>query len=248
MAPIQKQDYDLYTSEDQAVWKILFTRQLKQLPEAASAAFMEGLEKINFTADKIPNFTETNVLLRELTGWELVVVPGIVDDQIFFELLADKKFPATTWLRKMSELDYLEEPDMFHDVFAHAPLLTNQAFVDFLQALSKIALDYIDSPKAINLLSRVYWYTVEFGLIREHDVLKIYGAGILSSAGETKYSLSTEPKHYEYDVRKVLEAGYAKDKFQLEYYIIPSYEALYGSIPQVKKELANMMEYEKNNA
>ena len=160
-----KQQYEKYTSEDHKVWNLLFERQIQQLSDAASIEFLKGLPKINFKAESIPCFDETSMLLRSLTGWTLIVVPGIVDDDLFFGLLSSKKFPATTWIRRMDQLDYLEEPDMFHDVFAHVPLLTNQNFVNFLQGLSNIALQYIDNPQAIHLLSRIYWYTIEFGLI-----------------------------------------------------------------------------------
>ena len=137
----------------------------------------------------------------------------------------------------MSELDYLEEPDMFHDVFAHIPLLANQAFVDFLQAISKFGQDWIDDEWAIHLLSRIYWFTIEFGLIREEGEIRIYGAGVLSSSGETKYSLSNEPNHFEYDVDKILDTPYRKDNMQENYFIIESYEQLYESLPEIKAKI-----------
>ncbi|MEJ2005606.1 MAG: phenylalanine-4-hydroxylase, partial [Cyclobacteriaceae bacterium] len=167
-----RQLYEKYTEEDRQVWKLLFEQQEEQLERFASSAYLDGLVRIGFHANAIPSFERTNSILRETTGWELVAVPGIVDDRKFFELMSKKQFPATTWLRKMEELDYLEEPDMFHDVFAHVPLLADQHFADFLHALSVISLDYIDNPVAIELLSRIYWYTVEFGLIRENGKLR----------------------------------------------------------------------------
>lgn len=236
-----KQIHENYTEEDHQVWKILFDRQIVNLPDAATKEFLIGMEKVKFTNDKIPNFEETNEILRSLTGWELVAVEGIVDDRLFFELMANKKFPATTWLRKMSELDYLEEPDMFHDVFAHVPLLANQAFVDFLQALSQIGHEHSDDPVAIDLLSRVYWFTIEFGLIREQGDLRIYGAGILSSAGETEFSLSKKPKHFEYHVEQILNTPYRKDTFQDRYFIVDSYEQLFNSIDEVKALLSEKL-------
>ncbi len=232
-----KQNYDNYTAEDQKVWNILFDRQFPALPKAATKEFLIGLDKVNFTGNAIPNFEETNKLLRELTGWEIYAVPGIVEDGLFFDLMANKKFPATTWVRKMSELDYLEEPDMFHDVFAHIPLLANQSFVDFLQAISKFGQEWIDNEWAIHLLSRIYWFTIEFGLIREEGELKIYGAGILSSSGETKFSLSDEPNHFEYDVDTILDTPYRKDNMQENYFIIDSYEQLYESLPEIKSKI-----------
>ncbi|OEK05113.1 phenylalanine 4-monooxygenase [Roseivirga misakiensis] len=232
-----KQNYENYTAEDQKVWKILFDRQFPALPQAATKEFLLGLDRVSFNGEAIPNFEKTNKVLRELTGWEIYAVPGIVEDALFFDLMANKKFPATTWVRKMSELDYLEEPDMFHDVFAHIPLLANQAFVDFLQAISKFGQEWIDDEWAIHLLSRIYWFTIEFGLIREEGELKIYGAGILSSSGETKFSLSDEPNHFDYDVDKILDTPYRKDNMQENYFIIDSYEQLYESLPEIKSKI-----------
>jgi len=232
-----KQNYENYTAEDQKVWKVLFDRQFPALPKAATKEFLLGLDRVSFSGEAIPNFEETNKVLRALTGWEIYAVPGIVEDALFFELMANKKFPATTWVRKMSELDYLEEPDMFHDVFAHIPLLANQAFVDFLQAISKFGQDWIDDEWAIHLLSRIYWFTIEFGLIREEGEIRIYGAGVLSSSGETKYSLSNEPNHFEYDVDKILDTPYRKDNMQENYFIIDSYEQLYESLPEIKSKI-----------
>lgn len=232
-----KQIYENYTAEDQKVWKILFDRQFPALPKAATKEFLTGLDKVNFSGEAIPNFFYTNKILKELTGWEIYAVPGIVEDGLFFELMSNKKFPATTWVRKMSQLDYLEEPDMFHDVFAHIPLLTNQAFVDFLQAISQFGHEWIEDEWAIHLLSRIYWFTIEFGLIREGEGLRIYGAGILSSSGETQFSLSDKPNHFAYDVDQILDTPYRKDKMQENYFIIDSYEQLYESIPEIKAKI-----------
>lgn len=237
---VMRQQYENYTAEDFEVWKILFERQIVNLPQAATSEFMDGLDRIHFTADRIPNFDHVNKLLKEITGWEVYAVPGIVDDALFFNLMADRKFPATTWLRKMKQLDYLEEPDMFHDVFGHMPLLTNQHFVDFLQSLSKLGLKYVGNDWAIQLLSRIYWFTVEFGLIRENGEKRIYGAGILSSTGETKFSLSDEPAHFEYDVERILRTSYWKDHFQDKYFIIDSYEQLYESMPEIERLLEKL--------
>ena len=232
-----KQDYDKYTAEDQKVWGILFDRQMPSLKTAATEEFRKGISKVDFHGNMIPNFESTNEVLKELTGWEIYAVPGIVDDALFFELMANKKFPATTWVRKMSQLDYLEEPDMFHDVFAHIPLLANQEFVDFLQAISQFGHEWIDDEWAIHLLSRIYWYTIEFGLIRENGELRIYGAGILSSSGETKFSLSGEPQYFDFDVDLILDTTYRKDIMQDKYFIIDSYEQLYESIPKIKERI-----------
>jgi phenylalanine-4-hydroxylase len=240
-----RQIYGNYNEEDFEVWKILYDRQMKNLPDAASQAHLDGLRKTNFISKEIPHFEKTNEILLAETGWRLAVVPGIVPDYTFFELMSNKRFPATTWLRKMKELDYLEEPDMFHDVFAHVPLLTNQAFVDFLEALSKIGLNYVGNDHAIELLSRIYWFTVEFGLIRENGQLRIYGAGILSSAGETKFCLTDEPPHYDFDVKTIAATPFRKDVFQDRYFVIDSFEQLYGAIPEIKATIAEMLKEEE---
>jgi phenylalanine-4-hydroxylase len=236
-----KQEYNKYTEEDFKVWKILFERQMPNLPEAASKAYLDGVEQVKFTADRIANFEELNKILAKSTGWEVHVVPGLIDDDLFFGLLNNRRFPSSTWLRTMDQLDYLEEPDMFHDAFAHMPLLTNQPYVDFLEKLSGIALKHIDDPWAIQLLSRIYWFTIEFGLIKEEGELKIYGAGILSSAGETKFSLSNKPDHFAYDVRRILNQEYWKDHFQDKYFVIESYEQLYESLPEIEAVLEEML-------
>jgi len=237
------QDYDAYTEEDFAVWRILYERQIVNLPHAASQAYLDGIKEVKFGPDRIANFKEVNEILGKSTGWGIHVVPGLIDDDLFFGLLRNRRFPSSTWLRKMEQLDYLEEPDMFHDAFAHMPMLTNQHYVDFLEDLSGIALKHIENKWAIELLSRIYWFTIEFGLIRESGELRIYGAGILSSAGETKFCLSDEPKHIDYDVRRIMQTPYWKDKFQDKYFVIESYEQLYNSIPEIERvleeELAN---------
>lgn len=227
------QVYDAYTKEDFQVWQLLFESQTQNIQKYASEAFIDGLEKVNFTADAIPDFDETNKVLQKETGWQLVGVPGIVDDAEFFRLMSERKFPATTWLRKMSELKYLEEPDMFHDVFAHVPLLTNPHFADFLHAMSELSREYLHDAEAIHLLSRIYWYTVEFGLINESGNLKIYGAGILSSEGETVYSVGSKPMHFAFNPEQLLNSAYRKDIFQDRYFIIDSYAQLFESLKDI---------------
>jgi len=232
-----KQNYKAYTGEDHDVWKILFDRQIPTLKKVATDPFLVGLDKIDFKSEKIPDFSKANKILKKTTGWQITAVPGIVEDHIFFDLLANKNFPATTWVRKRHQLDYLEEPDMFHDVFAHIPLLTNEAYVSFLQALSKLGQRWINDDWAIHLLSRIYWYTIEFGLIYENDTLKIYGAGILSSQGETAHAISSKPIHHKYDVHKILDSTYRKDVMQEQYFIIDSYDQLYESMPLIKTSI-----------
>lgn len=231
--PALAQQYDQYTPEDFEVWSILMKRQMEQLPRLASKAYLDGIDRVGFTVDSIPNFEETNDRLSKLTGWQLVAVPGIVDDDLFFKLLSERRFPATTWLRSKSSLDYLEEPDMFHDVFGHVPLLSEPDFADFLELMGRYSLNYLDNPKAIHLLSRLYWYTVEFGLILENNEARIYGAGILSSYSESLYSLKlaeSKPSHHTFSVDAVLNMPYHKDSLQTDYFLIDSYAQLYHTL------------------
>jgi phenylalanine-4-hydroxylase len=232
---VMRQEYDKYTPQDHAVWKILYERQMKNLPGKATEAYLEGIGIVEFVADHIPKFDDVNVILRQRTGWQVHVVPGLIPNKEFFELMRDGNFCATTWLRKMEQLDYLEEPDMFHDVFGHVPLLTNQSLCDFLVNLSKVALKYLDSPAAIEAVARLYWYTVEFGLIQEEAGLRIYGAGILSSSGETEYSLfSEQPQRIPYDVSQIIDTPYIKDRYQEQYFVIDSFEQLYNSVTEIE--------------
>ena len=243
--PIMQQEYERYEAEDFEVWQLLYIRQVQQLQKSASETYLEGLKTIDFCADEIPRFKKVNEKLQSLTQWELVVVPGLIPDRTFFELLSHQKFPATTWLRKKSSLDYLEEPDMFHDVFAHVPLLTDAFFVKFLLGLSELGLTYFNNPAAIEVITRIYWFTVEFGLIREQGQLKIYGAGILSSLGETAHCLSKEATRFDFDLERIMHLNFRKDVFQEVYFIISSYEQLYDVIPELTRKM-NLL-FDKDN-
>ena len=232
------QEYDKYTSDDHEVWNILFSQQMRELKEDATKDFFKGLELCGFENDKIPHIASVNENLKKATGWRTYIVPGLIADKPFFQYLANKRFPVTTWIRKKEELEYLEEPDMFHDVFAHVPLLSIQSFVDFVQGIAKIALKHIENPEAVELISRLYWFTVEFGLINEDNHLKIYGAGILSSIGESDYSVhDKDVPRYPYDVRKIFQTPYYKHDFQKQYFVIDSYEQLFESLNHVEEIL-----------
>ncbi len=238
-----KQTYSIYTPDDQVVWQLLFERQMAQLPGKASQAYLDGIVATGFQADRIPDFEQDlNPHLQRLTGWQVHAVNGLIPNRDFFGLMANRHFPATTWLRRRDQLDYLPEPDMFHDTFGHVPMLSNQAFCDFLISLSQVALRHIDSEEAIAMISRLYWYTVEFGLIQEGDHLRIYGGGILSSVGETTYSLfSNKPKRVPYNVEVLLKTPYIIDHFQEQYFVIDSYEQLYQSMPQIEETLEALL-------
>lgn len=235
--PMLQQQYDEYTPEHFKVWETLFNRQITNLQPTVTEKYLEGLNKIQFHAHRIPEFTFTNTLLAQSTGWQIQAVPGIIPDKDFFMLLNEKKFPATCWLRDMSQLNYIEQPDMFHDVFGHVPLLTDPHFCEFLLGLSHIALPHINNEFAIELMSRIYWFTVEFGLIKEIGNTKIYGAGIVSSSGETAYSLSPQPQHLPFNVTQVLHSAFHKDKMQEKYFVVESFEELYHCLPQIEMEI-----------
>ena len=229
------QIYSDYTPEDFRVWKILFDRQMNILSDTVSKSYLDALKIVDFQNSRIPEFTEVNATLRDLTGWSLHVVPNISPQKEFFQFLSEKKFTATCWLRTFDQLDYIEEPDMFHDVFAHVPLLSNVAYCNFFKGISDIAIEYIDDPKAIELLGRIYWFTIEFGLIRENGKLKIYGAGIISSNGETKYCISDESEKINFDVKQIMSTDFRTDILQDKYFVIDSFDQLYNALPQIRE-------------
>lgn len=229
-----QQIYSNYTHQDFEVWETLFNRQLNLLKPIVSDEYLKALKVINFKADEIPNFIEVNKILAHTTSWSLVVVPNISEQKDFFTFLSHKKFTTTCWLRTMKQLDYLEEPDMFHDVFGHVPLLTNQAYVGFFKGISDIALKYLNNPKAIELLGRLYWFTIEFGLIKENNQIKIYGAGIISSKGETENCFNKNVKQLPFDIEIIFNTHYRTDVFQECYFVIDSFQQLYDSLSEIE--------------
>jgi phenylalanine-4-hydroxylase len=232
-----QQIYSNYTKQDFEVWKTLFNRQLNVLKPIVSKEYLTALKVINFKEDKIPDFEEVNAILKNTTSWSLEVVPNISEQKDFFNFLSQKKFTTTCWLRAMEQLDYLEEPDMFHDVFGHVPLLTNEPYVNFFKGISDIALQYIENEKAIELLGRLYWFTIEFGLIEEGGLMKIYGAGIISSKGETENCLSNNVEKLPFDIQTIFETDYRTDVFQERYFVISSFQQLYDSLDSIEQLL-----------
>ena len=226
------QNWEHFSAEEHDVWDILFARQQEMLHGRAVRAFEESLGVLKLSRPGIPELGELNERLLARTGWTVVSVPGLVPDDIFFEHLAARRFPAGNFIRKRAQLDYLEEPDVFHDVFGHVPLLAQPAVADFMQALGETGLQALRRGH-LDRLARLYWYTVEFGLAREDGDLKIYGAGILSSFGESRFSLeSPEPRRRPFDLLEVLRTRYVSSEFQKGYFVIDSFE---GLLEQVMK-------------
>jgi phenylalanine-4-hydroxylase len=223
-----EQPWDSYTAIEHDTWATLFRRQRELLVGRAAREFVENQERFGMSADAIPKFSDLNAVLRETTGWELIAVEGLLPELTFFEHLANRRFPVTWWIRKPEQLDYLSEPDLFHDLFGHVPLLLNPVFADYMQAYGAGGVKAAAiAPEALVNLTRLYWYTVEFGLINTPEGLRIYGAGIVSSKGESIYSLeSAAPNRIGFDLERVMRTRYRIDTYQKTYFVIDSYEQL----------------------
>jgi phenylalanine-4-hydroxylase len=231
------QHYAAYTVQDHATYAQLYARQSALLPGLAAQAFIDTLPHLG-ASSTIPRFEDINAQLLPATGWQLVGVPGLIPEVPFFTLLSQRKFPVTTWIRTPQELDYIVEPDLFHDLFGHVPLLFDASYANHIQAYGLGALKAhqlehgpAQMHGAVEMLSRLYWYTIEFGLLREGSDLRAYGAGILSSGGELQHSIhSTEPQHIalqtEANLLQCMASTYKIDTYQQQYFVIDSFEAL----------------------
>lgn len=240
--PLQ-QVYELYTPEDFKVWDTLFNRQMRYLHQHGATLYLDAVRRIGFNAAAIPDFGKTTERLYETTGWQLTAVPELVPQDDFFTLLSQRIFPATCWLRTMEELDYLEEPDMFHDVFGHVPLLMDDAYAGFMEGIGKLALQWLNMPHAIALLGRIYWFTIEFGLIKERGDPRIFGAGIVSSLSETLNSKSASVTKEDFDLDKMIQTEYRTDILQERYFVMESTQQLYESLSGIEKALYAATEY-----
>jgi len=220
------QNWKAYTPEQHALWRRLYRRQATLLPGRACDEFIDSLAKLE-AADAIPQFDRISDTLFKTTGWRLVAVPGLVPDRTFFEHLANRRFPVTVWLREPHEFDYIVEPDIFHDFFGHVPLLFNRVFADHLQEYGKGGLKAI-GLEGLTFLARLYWYTIEFGLIVGPQGLRAYGAGILSSGGEIEYCLSSpRPHRIAFAVERVMQTRYKIDSYQETYFVIRDFRQLF---------------------
>ncbi|HJV82227.1 phenylalanine 4-monooxygenase [Noviherbaspirillum sp.] len=223
---VVRQDSSGYTAEQQALWRKLYQRQAKLLPGRACELFIDSLGKLDASAE-IPCLERTSEALHKATGWQLVAVPGLIPDLTFFEHLAERRFPVTVWLREPHEFDYIVEPDIFHDFFGHVPLLFNPIFADHLQQFGKGGLKALRLD-ALKYLARLYWYTVEFGLIESPQGLRAYGAGILSSGGEIEYCLtSPKPRRIALEAERTMRTLYKIDSYQETYFVIRDYQHLF---------------------
>jgi phenylalanine-4-hydroxylase len=214
------QGWEHYSAADHATWKTLFERQTRLLPGRVCDEFAAGMRALPLSADRIPEFERLNETLMPRTGWQVVAVPGLVPDEVFFEHLANRRFPAGNFIRKPDQLDYLQEPDVFHDVFGHVPMLMNPVMADFIQAYGVGGLR-AQKLGVLHQLARVYWYTVEFGLVRQAEGIRIYGAGIASSYTESVYALADDsPNRLRFKLERVLRTRYIIDDFQQTYFVL----------------------------
>jgi phenylalanine-4-hydroxylase len=221
-----EQDWAAYTGVDHDTYRRLYERQSALLPGRACDAFIRALPSLGIK-DHIPRFEDINARLRTATGWEIVAVPGLIPERPFFELLANRRFPVTDWMRSPQEFDYIVEPDVFHDLFGHVPLLFDPVFADYVQRYGQGGLKAHDLG-AGELLSRLYWYTIEFGLIRQSDGLRAYGAGILSSPGELQHSVGTPGvRRIALDLLRCMRTRYKIDDYQATYFVIDSFDQLF---------------------
>ncbi len=226
---VVEQPWASYSKADHEVWDTLFRRQRELLPGRACNEFMQGVERFGLGNGGIPKFSEVNAVLKAATDWEIVAVEGLLPDEVFFDHLAHRRFPVSWWIRKPDQLDYLSEPDLFHDMFGHVPLLLNPVFADYMQAYGRGGMKAFKiGPEALMNLTRLYWYTVEFGLMKTPEGMRIYGAGIVSSKGESIYCLdSPSPNRIGFDLERVMNTRYRIDTYQQTYFVIEKFEQLF---------------------
>ena len=223
---VVQQDWDAYTADEHALWRRLYQRQARLLPGRAADVYIESLARLD-AEDGIPRFDQVSEALHAATGWRLVAVPGLVPEQTFFEHLAARRFPVTVWLRTPEEFDYIVEPDVFHDFFGHVPLLFNPVFAEHLYEYGKGGLKAMGLG-GLQYLARLYWYTIEFGLMETAQGLRAYGAGILSSGGEIEYCLtSPKPRRIAFNAERVMRTLYRIDDYQDTYFVIRDFEQLF---------------------
>ncbi|MCA6363118.1 MAG: phenylalanine 4-monooxygenase [Bacteroidetes bacterium] len=235
------QHWNRYTRDDHEVWEILFTRQLASLQDKACREYLECINQSALKAGEVPDFSVLSPHLNAATGWEVEVVKGIIPVTEFMELLALRRFCSSTWLRQRHQLDYLEEPDMFHDIFGHIPLFYHGEYADFACRFGQLGLRWKHDATALALLERLYWFTIEFGLIREAGEVRIYGAGLLSSFGETNYVMhDAQVKRHDFSVQAVLSMPFRNDAIQTDYFVLESWAQLWNCLPETEAFLRDV--------
>ena len=219
----------IYTPEEHDVWRALYKRQMGVLPGRAINQFMDSLSTLGISQEKVPSYDEVNAILMKRTGWQAVPVPGFIPEEPFFELLANRRFPVGNFLRKPDQMDYIQEPDIFHDLFGHIPILADPVFANYMEAYGKGGMK-ATKLGAVEQLGRLYWYTVEFGLIREQGKMHIYGAGILSSPSESVFSVeSASPNRLRFDLKRMMRTHVYIDDFQDTYFVIDDFEEMFDA-------------------
>lgn len=242
-----EQLYDRYTAEHQEVWRRLFERQTVNLDDKAATAYLDCLRRMEpvLHASRIPRIAELNVVLQRRSGWSIHIVPGLIPAVDFLGLLSERRFCSSTWLRSLSQLDYLEEPDMFHDIYGHVPLFYDHRYSEFLCRVGELGRRYGHSEQAIATLERFYWFTIEFGLVREQGAMKLYGAGLMSSYGEASSVFTSSPVLRPFDLREIAGHSFVKSEMQHEYFVLSSFAQLYESLPELESLLEAQARTEK---
>ena len=230
------QEYARYTADDHAVWSTLYRRRMRELERNGSRVFLEGAKAIGLRADRVPELDEVNARLERLTGWRAVPVTGFIPAREFFQCLAERRFPTTVTVRPKEQLDYLPEPDIFHDVFGHVPLHADPVFADFLQGFGEVAAT-ARSEDELTRMARLFWFTVEFGLCREAGEIKVYGSGLISSAGDAANALGPACERRPFSLAAVCSQPFEIDRFQDVLFVVDSFDELFAAVEQAKEEL-----------
>jgi phenylalanine-4-hydroxylase len=233
-----QQDWQAYTGEQHAVWAELVRRRMPQLAKHACAEYLDGFEQIGLREDTIPNLAEVNLRLGPRTGWNATPVSGFLPPDAFFEMLAARQFPTTTWLRKRESLEYTPEPDIFHDVFGHVPMHAHPVFADFLQQYGRVCATLMDDKEKLEKMGRLFWFTVEFGIIRQKGAIKLYGSGLISSHGESTYVIQGGPEIRDFNLEQVLNQQFLVSEMQKVLYAVESFDQIYEAAKEAEHRLS----------
>lgn len=237
-----KQQYENYSADDHEVWRILFERQVANLQTKVWSRYLDCIALAGLQYDAVPRFSEVDVQLLAQTGWSIEVVKGIIPVDEFIRLLHARRFCSSTWLRRRDQLDYLEEPDMFHDSFGHIPLLADAQYANFVHRFAELGMKYVNEKAALPLLDRFYWFTIEFGLLREQGELRIYGAGLISSFGEANHIYTDAVELKPFDVETIMHTPFRNDQVQNLYFVVNDMNDLWNSIEEAERVIVRELE------